>query len=497
MTTALKNLYESIIQDMIVDGIVGMTPEIKKMIADAPIDKRRSMILTILEENNVEHRLLCSKIQKTITSNNASETKHIKDVVQMLREYVKVSAVEVKTMGEVMTPIELVEEMLDTLPDEVWTNPSLRWLDPCNGVGTFVSVIIYRLMKGLTTFQPDEKLRYKHIMENMIYVCELQAKNVFLYLYAFDPKDEYALNIYCGSYLDNGFDAHMQLLGVENFDVIVMNPPYQVLQEGNTKTQSLWDKFVKKVLETSLITDGYLVAINPSGWRNVNGLFKNIQMLLKSRQMLYLEVHNQKDGVKTFGVKTDYDFYCIRNTENLGNFNTKIKCQDGTIERVDISKMEFIPNGMYNAIQNLIAKKGEEKVKLLADSSYHTQRLEQMSKEQTEEFKYACAYTVMKKGTKFWYSNTNTKGHFGQPKLIWGNGEIDFIGSLIDINGDYGLTQFAYAIVDNPNNLSRMKTVFDSKEFKAIMNMCTIGKFSMNNKVVALFRRNFWVDFLG
>ena len=121
---------------------------------------------------------------------------HIKDVVTMLREYVKVSKTEVKTMGEVMTPISLVEEMLDTLPYDVWTNPNLKWLDPCGGVGTFFSVVIERLMKGLISFQPDEKLRYKHILENMIYTCELQAKNLFLFLYAFDPKDEYAWNIY-------------------------------------------------------------------------------------------------------------------------------------------------------------------------------------------------------------------------------------------------------------------------------------------------------------
>jgi hypothetical protein len=202
MTTDLKNIYEDLIQDMIIDGINGMTPELKEMIQNAPIEKRRSMIITILEENNVEHKLMCNTIQKTVNGGDDSEMSHIKNVVTMLREYVKVSAVEVKTHGEVMTPISLVEEMLDTLPYEVWSNPDLKWLDPCNGVGTFFSVVIERLMKGLISFEPNEKLRYKHILENMIYVCELQAKNIFLYLYAFDPKDEYALND-CSGILDD------------------------------------------------------------------------------------------------------------------------------------------------------------------------------------------------------------------------------------------------------------------------------------------------------
>ena len=248
MKAELKNLYESIIQDMIVDGIDGMTPEIKKLIQNAPVEKRRSMILTILEENNVEHRLLCNRIHKTVETENYSEMNHIKDVVGMLREYVKVSKTEVKEFGEVMTPITLVEEMLDTLPYEVWTNPNLKWLDPCNGVGTFFSVVIERLMKGLESFEPNEKLRYKHIVENMIYACELQAKNLFLYLYAFDPKDEYAMNVYCGSYLDEGFDKHMETWdywGIEKFDVIVMNPPYNTYPI-NGKTHPLWDNFVVK-----------------------------------------------------------------------------------------------------------------------------------------------------------------------------------------------------------------------------------------------------------
>lgn len=302
MTKELKNLYEQLIEDMILDGISGMTPELRQMIESAPTEQKRSMILTIMEENNPEHRLLCSRIQKVLSDGKSSEMKHIKEVVKMLREYVEVSDTEVKTMGEVMTPISLVEEMLDTLPDNVWSNPNLKWLDPCNGVGTFVSVIIERLMKGLSTFEPDEKRRYEHIMENMIYVCELQPKNVFLYMYAFDPKNEYDLNIYCGSYLEDGFDTHMNKLTVLDsmkFDIVVMNPPYQELKEGNKKSQALWDKFVIKVLEKSLVKDGYLVAVHPDGWRIGDGIYKNVKNILKSKQILYLELHNDIDGQKT------------------------------------------------------------------------------------------------------------------------------------------------------------------------------------------------------
>jgi len=496
MNSDLKNTYENLIQDMIIDGIDGMTVEIKNLIQNAPIEKRRSMILTILEENNVEHRLMCSKIQKTVNTDNYSEMNHIKDVVGMLREYVKVSKTQVKEFGEVMTPLDLTESVLDTLPYEVWTNPNLKWLDPVNGVGTFFSVVIERLMKGLEEFQPDEKLRYKHILENMIFVCELQAKNLFLFLYAFDPKDEYSLNIYNGSYLEEGFDNYMKnSWGVEKFDIIVQNPPYQELKEGNKKSQSIWDKFVVKAI-SQLVEGGYMCCIHPDGWRGVvDGMFKDVQNLLKSKQLLYLEVHNKYDGMKTFGASTPYDFYCLHNVPNT--MFTKIKCMDGTTQRVDISKMKFIPNGMFKEFEKLIAKNDENKVNLLADSSYHTQRVEKMSKEQSEEFKYPVVYVTYKDGSiNFMYSNTKDCGHFGISKVIFSNG---ISTPIIDENGDYGLTQFSYAIVDEPKNLQYIQKAMSNPKFINLMSFSdgnTGTGHRYNRKVISLFRKDFWKDFI-
>ena len=490
----MKNLYEDIIKDMIIDGIKGMTPELKKVIKNAPVEKQRELILNFMEENNPEHRLLCGEIRKVVANNRTSGYNHISSIVKMLRDYVKVSDTEVKTMGEVMTPIELVEEMLDTLPYEVWTNPNLKWLDPCNGVGTFFSVVIKRLMKGLETFQPDAELRYKHIMENMVYTAELQSKNVFLYMYAFDPEDRYALNVFNGSYLSEEFDRHMKFWGVEKFDVIVMNPPYQEQKEGNKKTQPLWHKFVEKTL-SQLIDGGYLVAVHPSGWRNVDGQFKNVQTLLKSRQMLYLEIHNADDGLKTFRAGTRYDFYCLHNVPNT--MFTKIKCQNGKIERADLSKMEFIPNGMYNEFEKLIAKNGEETVNILYTCSYHTQKLERMYNIQTEEFKYPCIQNVNMKNelSCVWYSNTNAQGHFGIPKVVFGR---KCCGIFLDEMGEYGMAQDCTGIIDEQKNLPFIQKALLNKELIEILNQCDFGgtRDMYNRKAIALFRKDFWKEFL-
>lgn len=411
----------------------------------------------------------------------------------MLRDYVKVSATEVKEFGEVMSPISLVEEIMDTLPYEVWTNPNLKWLDPCNGVGTFFSVVVERLMKGLETFEPDENLRYKHIVENMIFACELQPKNLFLYLYAFDPKDEYALNIYSGSYLDGGFDEQMKFWGVEKFDIIIMNPPYQELKEGNKKSQALWNKFVIKTL-SQLVEGGYLCAVHPSGWRNADGAFKNVQNLLKERQMQYLNINNYKKGFETFGAYTDYDYYCLRNVLNTKSL-TKIVDIDDKVVRIDISKLEFIPKCNIHEVLSLVAKDGEDTVEILYTCSYHTQKKELMSNKQTEYYKFPCVMNVSTKDEVgcTWYSNSNSHGNFGISKVIFGRKNC---GVFIDNNGEYGMTQDCTGIIDEDKNLKFIQKALKSEHFiKNIMGFRESFGDKYNRKVISLFRKDFWKEF--
>lgn len=254
-STANKNRFEEMIDIEMINYVSNSSDEserdqIREMLMNAPTVKKRVGILSILDND----RSAFMAIKRLIEQTNVSKTQHIKDVVGMMRDYVKVGTVEKKKFGEVMTPISLVNEMLDTLPQDVWSNPNLKWLDPANGCGVFPCVVVERLMNGLKDWEPNEELRYKHIMENMIYVCELQTKNMFLHICAFDPQDQYDLNIYCGSFLDKAFDDHMKnVWGVEKFDIVVGNPPYQ---------KSLHVDFLEKSHELS----DEVLFIHPSPW---------------------------------------------------------------------------------------------------------------------------------------------------------------------------------------------------------------------------------------
>ena len=70
---------------------------------------------------------------------------------------------------EVFTPVKVCQQILDILPDEVWTNPNYKWLNPSDKNGVFHREIAIRLDEGLKDWEPDEEKRKKHILQNMLF----------------------------------------------------------------------------------------------------------------------------------------------------------------------------------------------------------------------------------------------------------------------------------------------------------------------------------------
>ena len=423
-------------------------------------------------------------------------------LLEFINKELKPKEKERKENGEVFTPLSLVNEMMDKLDESyikengksIFTEPTFKWLDPSVGIGNFPIIVYQRLMKGLIIQFPNEEDRRRHILEEMIYSAELTPKNVFIYKKIL-CGDKYKLNIYEGDTLKMVVKKEFKLpADFSGFDVVMGNPPFQE-KVGPNKTETLWGKFIIKSL-TLLKSSGYLVFVHPSGWRNIDGKFKNIQNEILTRDLQYLEIHNEKDGLKTFSSETRYDWYVLKN-ELVDNTNTIIKFQDGTTNTINVNGLEFIPNGEYEKIMSMIAKNGEENVDVIYERSLYGTDKKHMSKTKTEEYKYPCVYTVNSKSEPSFFYSSIKHGQFGVPKFIWSNGRISSIGSYVDINGDYGLTQFAYAIVDKPENLPKIKEVFDSKDFRNLMELCAVGQLTVNYKVISIFKKDFWKIFLN
>lgn len=276
------------------------------------------------------------------------------------------------------------------------------------------------------------------------------------------------------------------------FDVIAGNPPYQDGTGATGIGHTLWDQFVEKSL--SLLSEGgHLCYVHPAGWRDSDGQFKDTQKLIKSKKVKYLEIHDRADGVRTFGVQTAYDWYILQNVKSEGK--TIVKSQSGETCEIDLNGMEFIPNSMFKAIQSLMATDGESRVEVIRSESAYEIRKPHMSREKNEKHQYPCVYTVLRDGTiNLFYSSTKGRGHFGIPKVIFTNGTSL---PIVDDKGKYGLTQFAYGIVDTPENLSLIQKAMMTERFIAIMNECQlVGKHRYARKAISLFKKDFWKQFV-
>jgi hypothetical protein len=80
----------------------------------------------------------------------------------------------VKITGEVFTPPELVNEMLDQIPQTVWDDPTKTFLEPSAGDGNFVIAILERKIKlGHTPTQAISTMYAVELMpDNHERLCE-------------------------------------------------------------------------------------------------------------------------------------------------------------------------------------------------------------------------------------------------------------------------------------------------------------------------------------
>lgn len=239
---------------------------------------------------------------------------------------------------QVFTPPKVANAILDLLPDEVWSNPSLRWLDPGSKTGVFLREATRRLMIGLQEEIPDENTRLEHILKNMIFgiateeitgmmsrrslYCSKDASSDFSAIkfkhqsgHIWHGRVEHDFNAKgrceeCGGSKvtlekknrDNkayGFihkDGYKQIekeIGM-NFDVIIGNPPYQ-MDMGETSDIPLYDKFVDQAIS---LNPSYISMIIPSRWmQGGKGLDEFRRQMLSDKRLKKLVDFSQMTSV--------------------------------------------------------------------------------------------------------------------------------------------------------------------------------------------------------
>lgn len=304
---------------------------------------------------------------------------------------------------EVFTPPEVANKMLDMLPQELFSNPDTKFLDPACKSGVFLREIVKRLLVGLENQIPDIQQRINHIMHDMVYgiaiteltslisrrslYCSKNASGEFS-VARFDNVDgniryklvrhtwENGKCIYCGvSQASNDrpdeLESHAyefihwlkpeEIFGMK-FDVVISNPPYQlnVGVEKENYAVPIYQNFVSKAKQ---LNPRFITMIIPARWyAGGRGLDEFRKEMLEDTSLRV--IHDFPDAADCFpGVQIKAGvcyFLWDRDTKGECEITTHLNGQDnGPVKRPLLEKdsSTFI---RYNQAVSILRKVREK-----------------------------------------------------------------------------------------------------------------------------------------
>lgn len=401
-----------------------------------------------------------------------------------------------KQFGEVFTPYITITKMLDVLENKyyeinsksIYTNKNLKWYDNSSGIGNFMAVIYYKLNLGLKNIIINDEIRKKHILENMLYMSELEKKNVDKCIHFFNIDNTYKLNISCSDSLQIDIK---KTWNIDNVDIIIGNPPYQKQNNKNNNARggtnnNLYIDFINKSIEM-IKEDGYFVYIHPQNWRKIGN---NILSKFLTYRLEFLALNYGGKLFKNVSVNTD--FYVLRKTKNNNNFLSIVECYDKKNNLLMSNAFNitnntaFIPKYYSKEIQSIITKitiNGISRNCIINSYCHKIREHVRHIDNKTDAHIYPLYNTS---GNPYDYFSS--KKHFDQDKkkvILSCSGKL----SPIYDSGKYGTTQDSmYFIVNSDVEGQQLVNVLNSKLYVFLTKICQWGNFRNEQKLFSYLK---------
>lgn len=251
-----------------------------------------------------------------------------------------------QAMGAVFTSFSFIESMFSLFDKTIFSYENYKWCDLGCGTGYFSVVLYYKLMNGLTAKIPDIHIRSKHILENMIYMVDIQEEYIDGLKVLFGEQ----CHICC----------HDALIWEPNihFDVIIGNPPFHLNhikqvptnhEEKNVfeKSKTIWPLFVKKGFQL-LKDNGYMNMIVPSLWCKYDS-YGVYDLLVPQLKKLKLYNNTQVNMLFHYQAQTPCSVFLAQKS-----FSIEVKKEkDYTFEHYDTISKQMRPFSLYKNKQSI------------------------------------------------------------------------------------------------------------------------------------------------
>jgi hypothetical protein len=409
--------------------------------------------------------------------------------------------------AEIPTPVILVDNMINKLKkyDPNYFKKITKTGELCCGKGNFVLAIFDNYYDGLIHIE-DEIKRCRIIIEQCIYFADMEQLNVYitkelLICHAISKitKDtwnkyngwelvlkiiEFKFNEYTGDTLILDIN---KIWNIKGFDAIIGNPPYNK-GGGNGGSKKLWNYFVMYSLE-NLNKYGYLLYVHPPGWRKPHHPTNKIYDLMKSYNMIYLNILSEKESNDIFKCSTRADYYLLQKTKYKKN--TIISNSEGEFD-CNIEDWPFLPNMNYDLFRKILTF--DKNNSIICPNTSGGAFIKATSEDNTLEYTYI--KTINKKGIEKRYSNINIEKYYVKDKkIILSCGRYPY--PIIDTIGEFGLSSSTMGIKydSDEEGINILKAV-KTELFDILLKNNKWSSFNIEWRMYTYFKEDFWKEFI-